>query len=833
MISRSRRGRRAAIASGATRAERRFVLSATRTLDVLAAHHQLTAAGLLGLLVLVYLWPVLIGGGLLAPTANLFIVPPFAAGASAADLARFQPELADVVGTYYPWATLARDLLHSGTFPAWNPYAFAGTPLFANAQLAWLSPFSLPLWILPLNYGLGLAAAVKLWVAGFGTFLLCRELRLGFWPALLAGIGFTLCTFNVVWLTFGIFVSVAALLPWALWLTERIVRRGRAVDALALVGVVAMIQSGGHPGTQVHVLLAVTLYALMRAVAVDGRDRAERLRALGLVGGAIALGTLMLAVVLLPAQEAAHGTFGAALRRNGAPTLSDSQISMRALRTALFPEWWGRPSEHLEDRAFKFREGTLYAGTVSLILAALALVSPGRWRVKAPLVLVGALGPLVLVRAPLVYATVIHLPLLNAVQPQRIILLFQLVVVVLAAFGLQTAFDTLRSRRWPAVVGLAVFVGVVAAAVAGADATLGGVVRQMLHRADANVEPASAGTLALASVGWWLLLAIAVGAVLAIARLRPRWSAPAAAAIVLLLAFDLLHYAHGWNPMGPASETIPRPTGAIGYMRAHARESRIAGLGITLQTDWPTTYRLADVRGRDAPQPSLEFARLWLALDSLEVATVRRFDAASVNVLGLLGARWLLTSPDFELTRLARRDIRLAYSGADAAVYENARAVPRAFVPARVQVARAELPALRTIFDRRFDPRRTIVVRHDELDGADVPRRGAGIVRVVDEQNDRVLLEARLERPSVVVLDDQLTPGWSVLVDGRPADPVRVDAVLRGVRVPAGRHVVEWRYRVPGLRLGAALSLLGLALALAWAWAIRVRTRTRRLARVE
>jgi len=830
MISRSRWGRRAAIAPRTTRAERRYEPLAARLLGALAAHQHRTAAGLLGLLVLAYLWPVLVGGGLLAPTANLYHAPPWLSGASAEQISWFQGELADVVGTYYPWVTLARRLLHSGTFPAWNPYAFAGTPLFANAQLAWLSPFSLPLWILPFNYALGLTAALKLWVAGFGTYLFCRELRLGFWAALLAAVGFAFCTFNVVWLSFGIFVSVAALLPWALWLTERIVRRGRAIDALALTAVVAVIQSGGHPGTQVHVLFAVALYALMRVLAVAGGDRSARLRALGLVGAAVALGTLILAVVLVPAQEAAHGTFGAALRRNGAPTLSDSQISTSALRTALFPEWWGRPSEHWTERAFKFREGTLYAGTIALVLAALALVSPGRWRVKAPLALLGALGPLVLVRAPPVYGVVVHLPLLDAVQDQRMILLFQFAVVVLAAFGLEAALAAPRSWRWPAVVALALLAGVVAAFTTGAGATLGGVARQMLRRADAGVEPVSAQTVALASVGWWLLLTLAVGGALALARLRPRRSGVAAAAIVLLLAVDLLHSAHGWNPMRPASDVIPRPTGAIAYMRAHRDAGRIAGVGITIQTDWPTMYGLADVRGRDAPQPSLEFAHLWLAVDALEVATVRRFDAATVNVLGLLGARWLLAHPEVDLTR---PDVKVAYSGPDAAVFENARAVRRAFVPPRVLVAGDEYHALRRIFDRRFDPRRAVVVRRDQLGGVRVPRAGAGVVRVEREQNDRVLLEARLQRPSVVVLDDQLTPGWSVRVDGRRADAIKVDAVLRGVSVPAGRHQIAWSYRVPGLRFGALLSLLGLALVLAWAWTIRVRGRTRRVARVE
>ena len=825
MISRSRRGRRAAIASGTTRAGRRLTPPAVRALGALAAHPHRTAAGLLALLVLAYLWPVLAGGDILAPTANLFRAPPWAAGATARDLARFQPELADVVGTYYPWTVLTRGLLHSGTFPAWNPYAFAGTPLFANSQLAWLSPFSLPPWILPLNYGLGVAAALKLWVAGFGAYLLACELRLGFWPALLAGVGFALCAFNVVWLTYGIFVSVAALLPWALWLTERIVRRGRGVDALALVAVVALVQAGGHPGTQLHVLLAVCIYALVRAVAVSDRDRRERLRALGLVGAALALGTMILAVVLLPAQEAARDTFGAAVRRDGASGLRGSHVPVSALWTALFPEWWGRPSEHIDVGTANFRERTVYTGAASLIFAALALVSPGRWRLKSPFVVLGALGPLVALRAPLIYPAVINLPLLNAVQNQRMVLLFELAVVVLAAFGLQAALDARRSWRWPAVVALALLAGVVAAGAAGGDAALGDVARQMLQRADGEVEPLSRGTVALASVGWWLALALAVGVVLALVHVRSRWRTPVAVAIVLLLAFDLLHFAHGYNPMGPASEVIPRPTGAVEYMRSHAGDGRIAGIGITLQTDWPTVYGLADVRGRDAPQPSMRFARLWLALDGLEVATVRRFNEASVNVLGLLGARLLLAHPEVDLTM---RDITLAYSGPDAAVFANRRAVPRAFVPARVRVVRDELHALRTIFGASFDPRRTAVVRRDDLGDGAAPRSGAGDARVVHEQNGRVVLEATLERPGVVVLADQLTPGWHVRVDGSPAEALYVDAVLRGVRVPAGRHVVEWSYQVPGLRLGAATSVVGIGLALAWGWAIHVRRRTRR-----
>jgi hypothetical protein len=671
------------------RTERRAAPFASRVAQALSAHQHLTAAGLFALLVLAYLWPVLIGGRVLAPTANLYHFAPWATDASSEALRYFNRELADVPGTYYPWAVLARRLLHAGTFPAWNPYAFGGTQLFANSQLAWFSPFSLPLWILPLNYALGVAAALKLWVAGFGTYLLARELRLGFWPGIVAGISFALCAFNVVWLTYGVFVSVAAMLPWALWLTERIVRRGRAVDGLALVAVVAILQAGGHPGTQLHVLMAVALYAVMRVAVSSEQRRGARLRALGLVGAAVTLGTLILAVVLLPAQQAALDTFGAAVRRDGAPGLAGSHIPFGTLRSALFPEWWGRPSEHVTYPGWNFRETTFYAGVVPLVLAAIALAARGGWRRKAPFALLAALGLAVPLRAPIIYPLVAHLPLFDAVQNQRMLLLFVFAVAMLAAFGLRAALDAPRAARTWMVVGVALVAAAIgAAAVPDVGSAFGDVARQLTRRADHEIDPVSPGTLALTSVVWWLTFVLGLTAVLLLAR-RARWRVAAGALAALLVALDLLHFAHGYNPMGPAAVVVPPRTRAIDYLVSHAGDRRIAGLGLSLQSDWGTTYGLRDVRGRDAPQPSLRFAQLWLALDPAEVAIIRQYSQASVNVLGLLGARLLLAEPDVDLSS---RDVRVGYSGPDAAVFVNRSASGSCAASARAS-RRSSAPA--------------------------------------------------------------------------------------------------------------------------------------------
>ncbi|MGH9178733.1 MAG: YfhO family protein, partial [Acidimicrobiales bacterium] len=96
-------------------------------------------------------------------------------------------------------------------------------------------------------------------------------------------------------------------------------------------------------------------------------------------------------------------------------------------------------------------------------------------------------------------------------------------------------------------------------------------------------------------------------------------------------------------------------------------------------------------------------------------------------------------------------------------------------------------------------------------------------------QPERVTVRTVGPAPSVLVLSDTWFPGWQATVDGRSAPVLRVDHALRGVAVPAGAHVVEFRYRPQSVRLGAAVTALTLVVLVgSGAWAARPRRRQRR-----
>ena len=77
-----------------------------------------------------------------------------------------------------------------------------------------------------------------------------------------------------------------------------------------------------------------------------------------------------------------------------------------------------------------------------------------------------------------------------------------------------------------------------------------------------------------------------------------------------------------------------------------------------------------------------------------------------------------------------------------------------------------------------------------------------------------VSFDISTENTAVVRTAIPLSDGWEATVDGKACDIIPVDTMYSGVVVPAGTHAIELRYHTPGLKLGIALSALGLILLL-------------------
>ena len=154
-------------------------------------------------------------------------------------------------------------------------------------------------------------------------------------------------------------------------------------------------------------------------------------------------------------------------------------------------------------------------------------------------------------------------------------------------------------------------------------------------------------------------------------------------------------------------------------------------------------------------------------------------------------------------------------------VYENARALPRAWLVTDVRALdeEAALKVIRTGLmpdGSMWEPERTALVEPGsgtKLYETAAPGGGAEFTRY---EPNRVDLRTKAGAPSILVLSENHYPGWRAYLDGRPAGVLRVNYNQRGVLVPAGEHEVSFVYRPKSVIIGAVISLLTAVLLIVW-----------------
>jgi hypothetical protein len=231
---------------------------------------------------------------------------------------------------------------------------------------------------------------------------------------------------------------------------------------------------------------------------------------------------------------------------------------------------------------------------------------------------------------------------------------------------------------------------------------------------------------------------------------------------------------------------------------------RIWGLRC-LPPDLNFTHGLKDIRGYDAVDPADFVALFALACD-------RRFSSPSYAttqfavpavlptekgdrlhpVADLLNVRYLVLrkSPPDGLPAVVHED--------DYWIVENPRALPRAFVPRSLNRVSSRKEALETMRGNEFEPRNVALVVED----LGLPETMEGVAQIADETPARVRLDVKMRTDGIVVVSDMWDSGWQAELDEAPCPIFRVNAALRGVKVPAGEHKVVMTYRPAVVRRG-------------------------------
>jgi len=151
---------------------------------------------------------------------------------------------------------------------------------------------------------------------------------------------------------------------------------------------------------------------------------------------------------------------------------------------------------------------------------------------------------------------------------------------------------------------------------------------------------------------------------------------------------------------------------------------------------------------------------------------------------------------------------------------------PRAFVTPRWRAAATPGQALEALAGagREDDPALVTLVNPDPRKTPAQPPAELTPCRPRQPRPEEVLLDCDSPAGGYAVLLDEWAPGWSAATDGRPTPILLADGLFRAMPVDPGPHQIVLRYRTPGLRAGAMVSLLAWLGGATWLWWTRRRS---------
>jgi hypothetical protein len=148
------------------------------------------------------------------------------------------------------------------------------------------------------------------------------------------------------------------------------------------------------------------------------------------------------------------------------------------------------------------------------------------------------------------------------------------------------------------------------------------------------------------------------------------------------------------------------------------------------------------------------------------------------------------------------------------AVLEFTGALPRVKLYADWQAGLSDTNTLELLRAPGFDPAQQVLVA-EAVSGMlpttnSIPAE-ATLISYVPKQ---VVVKTKSSAAGVLLLNDRWHPDWHVTVDGQPAALLRANFIMRGVAVPAGEHMVEFRFAPPHGTLWVSLSAIVVGLLL-------------------
>ncbi len=777
---------------------------------------------------------------------------------------------------FYGWRAYGFGEIRAGRFPLWNPYELLGMPFVAGLQSAMFYPTNWLCALLPMSQlgrAINLGIILNLFLSGLFTYLWARRFGLRPTGAIIAAGTYVFGAPQILRVFEGHW-SFLAMMPWIpciLLCVEMFLCSGFQPLAIVLgAAAVAMEWFGGNPQYAFYGGIAAVLYLAGRLWQRRELGARGAARAIGSFALIYVIGSALAGVQLMPALE----LFSVSSRpgQTSYAWARTASLVPEGLLSFLVPDLFGAEVGVPYWGRWNLWEMSPYVGVVAFGLAFIALLRGVRGRAFLP----GCLALTCLLMAMAGNAAFFGLiPGFDLFRSQaRWLCPASLFIGLLAGLGADGPFDHAQGRPegtrtggiaataakeesaaradgrgiWilACLAALLILIGGALCSETGfgraawlrfMDAMLqvgnkaGYDERLSLHEwmrtPSAEFKLAAMRTAGLSMLRAGLLLGALAGLVgLALrARIKPAW---AAGALLALAAVDAWTFGQRYLMTFDPREDGLSP-GAVEFFASRPKPFRFARGGVALPPCEGMTHHFSCIEGVQPNAPA-RFRDIFWSLQGESMyarAMDGRFTSYFLYTPGpmilMLNLRYLVAYPSHP--KLQIEGLHTVYQDPRIRIDEMPDPWPRAWLVHRYDVVGNREALLKAILS--LDYKREALLEQDPGCAVEAPAAAAPeTVRIERYEPARIDITVQAAAPALLVLSDLFYPGWEAMVDGRPAEILRANYVMRAVAITEGAHEVRFLYRPASFRSGVAVSAAGcLAVALLISWRLWRRRR--------
>ncbi|HTW91713.1 MAG TPA: YfhO family protein [bacterium] len=739
-------------------------------------------------------------------------------------------------GSYMWREFMATYIRTHGNVALWWPALLCGQPTVAGFFADMFYPTLLLRLFLPVHVVWTWTFVIHHFLAGLGTYLFLRELKLSVLPAALGGLAYEFAG-SLITLAYaghdGRLIG-SALMPLALFFLHRGMTRRQFVWFALMGFVIAMQLFSGHVQKVYYtglMLFAWFLFMVIRT-ATQEKSVSTVVKLTAYFGIGAGLGAAIAAIQYLPV----YGNMAFASRGGERGYAYASSWSMPIIETfdLLTPKFSGGLDSYWSANVFKLHSE--YLGIIPLLFAFVAVWR--RWKDRnVKFFTFSFVGALLMAwggNTPFYYIPYYLFPGISKFRgPAMIFFLAAFSLVVLAGLGIDHVLRRLKDDDGGKTTKTVLTFGAIPVALLLLFATLKGPLLSLLGSTTIHTSEklqALANNYPNMLSGFLLAVVFAALAFMLVRLLVSRRATPTAfaAGIAAVMILDMGLSLNLWNPSRGYVRGVPSPDAyftpdeAVTFLKQDTSLYRVLPWQYERTDDGILAYNGIQSVAGQMPNPLQDYQDFTGAGSSV---FFRPDNMLIQNFMDLSNVKYVISvvlpqdvSRYDERTRQVIQQIRVyfnqsrfepVFAGQKYAVYRNKTVLPRAFIASGYRVVRDKDEVLNTLTQPSFNPAQTVLLYKNPGFAAGTDS-SAGTAQVSSYDCNEVKVKASLTAPGLLVLTDNYVPDWKVYVDGKKSELLQAYHTFRAVALTAGQHDVAFRYESKYYKLGSYVSLLGI-----------------------